>query len=378
METCDVLIVGGGPAGSACAWKLRQHGIDVLVVDKATFPRHKVCGGWITLPVIEELQIDLAHFQSACVLQPIRSFITGMIGGRELETDYGRTVSYGIRRCEFDDYLLSRSGARLRLGEPVRTIRQSGDTWIVNDAIQTKLLIGAGGHFCPVTRQFAPDRHADDSSHAPPLPTVVAQEVEFELSPEQAQQISSRPERPELYFCPDLKGYGWVFRKGNFINIGLGREGESQLSSHISAFVNWLTALGKIPRELPQKFQGHAYYLRTRLRQIDTPPNVLIIGDALGLADQQSGEGIRPAIESGLLAAASILEAQDSSASVSERYRQHMAAQLTPPGPSPLIQHLPSSLVHWAARHMMSRPWFVRRVVLDRWFLHLQQPLLKI
>lgn len=378
METCDVLIVGGGPAGSSCAWKLHQHGIDVLVIDKATFPRHKVCGGWITLPVIDELQLDLPHFQSLCILQPIRSFITGMIGGRELETDYGRTVSYGIRRCEFDDYLLTRSDARLRLGESVRSIRQSGDTWIINDAIQTKLLIGAGGHFCPVTRLFTPDRHASDSMHTAALPTVVAQEVEFELSPEQSQQISSRPERPELYFCPDLKGYGWVFRKGDFINIGLGREGEPQLSSHITHFVDWLTALGKIPRELPQKFQGHAYHLRTRLRQIETPANVLIIGDALGLADQQSGEGIRPAVESGLLAAASILETRGSSSSLSECYRQRLSDRLTPPGPSPVLQHLPGTFTHWAARQLMVRPWFVRRVVLDRWFLHLQQPLLKV
>ena len=48
MHSCDVLIVGGGPAGSACAWKLARSGFDVAILDRARFPRDKVCGGWIT------------------------------------------------------------------------------------------------------------------------------------------------------------------------------------------------------------------------------------------------------------------------------------------------------------------------------------------
>ena len=53
MDRCDVLIVGGGPAGSTCAGKLRQAGVDVLVIDKQVFPRDKTCAGWVTPPVLE-------------------------------------------------------------------------------------------------------------------------------------------------------------------------------------------------------------------------------------------------------------------------------------------------------------------------------------
>ena len=80
METCDVLMVGGGPAGSTCAWKLRQAGADVLVVDQATFPRDKVCAGWITPPVIETLRLDTAAYASSRTFQPITAFRTGVIG----------------------------------------------------------------------------------------------------------------------------------------------------------------------------------------------------------------------------------------------------------------------------------------------------------
>jgi len=56
---------------------------------------------------------------------------------------------------------------------------------------------------------------------------VVAQELEFEMSLSQQQHCSVLADRPELYFCPDCQGYGWVFRKGNFLNIGLGRDDEA-------------------------------------------------------------------------------------------------------------------------------------------------------
>ncbi|HAH44477.1 MAG TPA: NAD(P)/FAD-dependent oxidoreductase, partial [Planctomycetaceae bacterium] len=104
-DGCDILIVGGGPAGSSCAWGLRDSGLDVLILDQATFPRDKVCAGWITPAVAELLDLDLAEYQKSHVLQPITRFRTGIIGGAAVQTEYAQTVSYGIRRCEFDAYL---------------------------------------------------------------------------------------------------------------------------------------------------------------------------------------------------------------------------------------------------------------------------------
>ena len=111
MESCDVLIVGGGPAGSSCARGLRKSGLDVAILDKQAFPRDKVCGGWITPRVLTELEIDPAEYAQEHALQPITGFRVGCVGGPSLETNYGQAVSYGIRRRQFDDYLLKRSGA---------------------------------------------------------------------------------------------------------------------------------------------------------------------------------------------------------------------------------------------------------------------------
>ena len=128
MDSCDVLIVGAGPAGSSCAWGLRDTGLDIRVVDRKPFPRDKVCAGWITPQVVEALELDLADFTRENVCQPITGFRTGLIGGRDVVNRYDRPVSYGIRRCEFDQYLRRRTPAR-------------HETWTIESLDQNKLFI---------------------------------------------------------------------------------------------------------------------------------------------------------------------------------------------------------------------------------------------
>lgn len=391
MRQCDVVIVGGGPAGSSCAWKLIQAGRDVVVIDKAQFPRQKVCAGWITPAVLDELQIDLDDYRQNAVLQPISSFLTGVIGGPEIETRYELPVSYGIRRWEFDNYLLRRTGAELILGQAIRTLREDLGCWVVNEEFRAPILIGAGGHFCPVKRYFAsqnwkrsqgcqPPGNGEESESNCNSPIVVAQEVEFELTEVQERHCTVLPERPELYFCLDLKGYGWIFRKGNWLNIGIGRENESHLSSHVTAFVQTLQARGRIPQDIPGSFHGHAYHLRTQLGGTQAPDGVLIIGDAAGLADRQSGEGIRPAIESGLLAAATILEtSQQERSTLRTLFSQKMRAQFGEPSTmSELLNYIPAPIKRLAAQWLMRSHWFSRRVLLDQWFLHANIPALRV
>jgi geranylgeranyl reductase family protein len=302
MDACDVLIVGGGPAGSSCAWGLAGSGLDVRILDRQTFPRDKVCGGWITPQVLSELAIDPDEYGRGRVLQPITAFRTGWIGGPALDTNYYKTVSYGIRRREFDDYLSRRSGARLMAPAALTSLRRDGGGWVVNDGIRARLVVGAGGHFCPVAKLTGAKLSRENA--------VVAQEAEFEMDARQQTGCRVRPDTPELYFCADLKGYGWCFRKNNFLNIGLGRMDQHRLSEHVAAFVQWLKSTGRVSFDVPSALLGHAYLLYGVSQRKLVDEGILLIGDAAGLAYQQSGEGIRPAIESGLLAAQAILEAQ--------------------------------------------------------------------
>lgn len=372
MDSCEVLIVGGGPAGSACAWALRSRGCDVVVMDKATFPRDKVCAGWITPAVLDELRIDSHEYAQGRVLQPITGFLTGMIGGATVLTEYDRVVSYGIRRREFDHFLLQRCGARLRLGEGFHSARQDAGEWLVNEAVRAKWLIGAGGHFCPVARQFSESASPTDN----PAPVILAQEIEFVMNDTQQTECEVSGTHPELYFCPDLKGYGWVFRKGNVLNIGLGREHETQLSNHVASFCEFLHARDRIRFALPTRFHGHAYRLRTQLPRVSAA-NVLLIGDAAGLASSHSGEGIRPAIESGLLAASALLESSDPK-TIAARYAERLQARLRMGYAEASSHWLPPSAQIWLGQKLLRTQWFTRHVVLDRWFLDIKQSVLSL
>ncbi|HID48203.1 MAG TPA: NAD(P)/FAD-dependent oxidoreductase, partial [Chromatiales bacterium] len=282
MADFDVLIVGGGPAGTSLAWKLRDSDLSVAILDKATFPRDKVCAGWVTPAVLEELGIDPAAYAEGRTLQPIAGFRISQMGGREVETRYADIVSYGIRRCEFDDYLLRRSGAELLLGQKFQGMEQTDAGWRVNGTIGARLVVGAGGHFCPVARTLGARPGSGEIA-------VTAQEIEFEMTPEQLAECRAAGEIPELYFTRDLVGYGWVFRKGNFLNIGLGREDSPRLSEHVAEFVQYLQQRGRIPANIPGKFQGHAYLLYPRARRDLLRDQVLLIGDAAGLAYANSG-----------------------------------------------------------------------------------------
>ncbi|HEY5761496.1 MAG TPA: NAD(P)/FAD-dependent oxidoreductase [Steroidobacter sp.] len=369
-DTCDVLIVGGGPAGSTCARTLTRAGLDVLIMDKSSFPRDKVCAGWITPQVVEELDLDVDDYRQGRILQPIDSFITGMGEQANASVSYGKIVSYGIRRCEFDHYLLERSGARLRLGEAWKSMERQGNRWVVNGEISAPLVIGAGGHFCPVARFLG--AHLGKEERA-----ISAQEIEFELNDSQVTQCAVTGERPELYFCEDLKGYGWCFRKGNYLNVGLGREGNHRLSEHVQTFARSLAAQGRIPADMPGKFKGHAYLLYAHAHRPVIADGVMIIGDAAGLAYTQSGEGIRPAIESGLMAAANALALnRDYRREQLSHYEAALRSRFGERGEAPALAMLPSKLRLGLARALMQTQWFARNVVLDRWFLHAQLPAL--
>ena len=374
MTETDVLVVGGGPAGSSLAGSLRRRGLDVVVMDRRPFPRDKVCAGWITPAVVEALRLDLTDYARERVLQPIHSFRIGLLGGGEVETRRrAEPVSYGIRRCEFDHYLLQRSGARLRVGEALRQIRREDGLWRVNDELRAKIIVGAGGHFCPVARLLGARPGKQETA-------VLAQEIEFRLTPQQSEACRVAPAVPELLFCRDLLGYGWAFRKGEWLNVGLGREDPQRLPEHVAAFREFLVRDGRIPSDTPTKFHGHAYVLYSHAPRRLFGDGVLLVGDAAGLAYPESGEGIRPAVESGLLAARVIDEAkEDYSAARLSTYRELLTERFgSPEGRRTAADLLPGSLKRFLAHRLLSTEWFARTVVMDRWFLHRHQPALAV
>ena len=362
-EYFDAVVVGGGPAGSSSASILTEAGLKVLVLDKSNFPRDKVCAGWITPEVLELTETDVDEYrQEGRTMQPIRRFRTGMLGEHMLTTDYDEVVSYGILRREFDHYLLQRSGAELRLGTALSEARRTNGDWLINGNIRTPLLIGAGGHACPVGRML-------NSKGREKGEVVVAQEVEFRLTPDQDKSCQVQSDTPELYFLPELDGYGWCFRKGNFINIGLGRTHNKRLGSYVEQFRRFLIEKGRLPENIPASFRGHAYRLASgsQTRKI-CDDGVMLAGDAVGLAYPQSGEGIRTAIESGMLAADTAIDANGDYRHDNIKYYEKDLDEFYDGGNAPFS--IPHSIRHFFAQRLMSNRYLTRHVLLDSWFLN--------
>jgi menaquinone-9 beta-reductase len=365
MRRADVLVVGGGPAGSSCASILVAAGRDVIVIDRARFPRDKPCAGWITPEVVAALGLDLAAYASRHTLQPITGFRFGWIGGRARTLDYPEPVSYGIRRCELDNHLLEASGARLALGTPAKDIQRFGDRWRVDETFEAPLLVGAGGHFCPVARMLG-GAAAARARGDPPL--VAAYAMELQLEPRLAVACPVAGERPELYFTPDLAGYGWCLRKGDHLDLGLGRRDTRALRRHLDAFLAFLARSGRVPDDLPAAFHGHAYRLREGRPRRLVADSVLLVGDAAGLAHPSSGEGILTAVLSGQLAAEVLLEA--GAETTEARLAPYVARLAERVGPWAARLPLPEALTRLAGRLTFSSSWLTRRLVLDHLFLH--------
>lgn len=294
METREVIVVGGGPAGSSCAWRLRQRGIDVLVLDKATFPRAKLCAGWITPQVLSDLQMDAQEYPHRFLtFDKIKVHVAG------LSFEFG-AVQHSIRRYEFDEWLLQRSGADVAVHK-VQRIARDGEAYLLDDRYRCRYLVGAAGTSCPVYRSLFRE-------HNPRARELQVATLEQEFA------YDYRDDACHLWFLGHgLPGYSWyVPKEKGYLNVGVGglsvqlKSGAKDMHYHWNAFARDLARDGLVT-EYGFKPKGHSYYLRDAA-QTTRIGNAFIIGDAAGLASRDLCEGIGPAVRSAILVAEAIAE----------------------------------------------------------------------
>ena len=196
-----------------------------------------------------------------------------------------------------------------------------------------------------------------------------------------ARRSRLSPRDPNSIFARALNGYGWCLRKQHYLNIGFGHLDRRRLPSATAEFAAFLKAEGKIPRHVSYRWKGHAYVLSRTPRRRVVDEGVLLVGDAAGLAYPQSGEGIRPAIESGLIAASTVIAARRRYTRVElARYEDRLRERFgISRGHSSFVSRTLSPQVgRIFGPWLLRTPWFVRHVLLNQWFLHAHEPALAL
>lgn len=294
MVEVDTLIVGGGPAGSSCAWRLRRHGVECLVLDRADFPRLKLCAGWVTPEALRDLELEPQEYPLSFMTFDALRFGWGALG---LSL---RTRQHSIRRVEFDAWLLQRSGAEV-VTHNVREIRRDGTGFVVDDQWRCRRLIGAGGTRCPVQRALFRDIAPRKSGKQ-----AVVLEEEF---PYDWDDATCRL----WFFEHRLPGYSWYVPKaGGHLNVGVGAIAQDLKARGDSIAPHWGRLTARLARQglVPERSWdegGYTYYLRSK-RDVIERDAAFLVGDAAGLATTDLAEGIGPAIRSGLAVADAIAE----------------------------------------------------------------------
>lgn len=297
MRQLDVVIVGGGPAGSACARKLVEAGVEVAVLDRETFPRTKLCAGWITPEVVEDLNLDIEAYPHR--FNTFEHIVVHM-KGLTFKLD---SPQHSIRRYEFDDFLLKSSGAEV-VTHTVKNIEKKNGTYIVDGAFECEYLVGAAGTRCPVYRSFF--REAN-----PRAKELQAATYEHEFPYEW-----SDPRCHLWFFRKGLPGYAWYVPKANgYLNCGIGGMADKLKArgEDIKTFWNDFTDLlgrKRFVRGFEYAPKGYSYFLRGGVDVVRVN-NAFIAGDSVGLATRDLCEGIGPAIRSGYRAADAIVNGSE-------------------------------------------------------------------
>lgn len=296
----DVIIVGSGPAGATAAYFLGEAGTRVLVLEKETLPRYKTCGGGLSIDFLKRqfpfsfdpvLEVDVNAFCYAfdgrLVTIPIQNGVVGM-----------------VMRDKFGAYVLAHARAEVRQDANVHQIVEYYDRVMVEtkDGRQFtgRYLIGADGANSVVARSLGLRRKKT---------LAAAIEAEVRVAPDILRSLGDRP----VFIFEEIRlGYLWIFPKADHLSVGIAalhpKRGELQ---------NTLAqVMERFGISLEGAFlHGHPIPIYT-IRQPISTARSLLVGDAAGLVDPLSGEGIRYAIKSGRLAAEAILSRHP------ERYSQ--------------------------------------------------------
>jgi geranylgeranyl reductase family protein len=276
LSAFDVAIVGAGPAGSTAAYRLASAGRRVLLVDKARFPRDKPCGGGVTLRAARLLPFSIEPV--------VEEVVTRVEIGLRYRSSFTRTAQeplvYMTQRKRLDELLL-------RKAEEAGAHVEEGTTVDARE-LDARFVIGADGCNGSTAKQLG-----------------LGGGIEHGVALEANYPGDSRFARTMVLQVALLSGgYGWVFPKGDHVNVGVG--GEESEGPRLRAALRRMCEEYGVDPDAAAETRGYRLPLRTASTVL-ARGNAAVIGDAAGLVDPFSGDGMYEAFLSAQLVAEAIL-----------------------------------------------------------------------
>jgi geranylgeranyl reductase family protein len=317
IRSHDVIVVGAGPAGATLAYELTRNGIDVLILEKEKLPRYKACAGGITFKTAKLLGFDF----TSVTRDTVRGARVACGGRRSFTKSYPKPLIHMVMRDEFDHLLVQRAreaGATLADNERVRQVEIAEQVVRVestNHVLVTPIVVGADG---------AKSIVAANAGLMQEIDLGIGLEAEISVPGQRLVQWESLM---GLDLGHMRGGYGWVFPKKDHLSVGVGsplRQARRLKSGYRAALESH--GLKDCPAT---KVRSHWLPVRRKGTAIQSG-RCLLLGDAAGLVDPVTGEGIHNAIRSALIAAP-VIESylQGSSANLKE-YEAAVDKQIMP------------------------------------------------
>jgi len=313
----DVVVVGAGPAGSMLAYHLAKAGLDVVLLDKARFPRGKTCGGGVNARTQKLIPFDFSPV--------IEQTITGISFTCKFEEPFTRRspepLMFTVRREHFDEFLARRAeeaGARFFDHTPFLSLEQKDGFMEVETAAglcSAAYVVGADGSQSVVARK-----------------TGLMQDPNYMLAVHSEAPTSMIPDwEPDVIHLDwgSLKrSYAYMFPKKYFLSLGAGGVNipAAKIKNYQRAF---LATRARKEKTLPFGAAGFMIPLRKKRSPIEKG-RCILIGDAAGLADPFSGEGILSAVRSAQVSASALPEALKNNRDSLNNYQEMIDRELMP------------------------------------------------